>query len=230
VKPEEIAPLLGRTELFGRLSDKARLELAAHMIERLIPRGDVIFHKGDFGDCLYVVAKGLVKVFMTSPEGIEMVLATLKPPTTFGELALIDEGPRSASARAIEPTILIALRRVAFLEILKAEPAVVDALHRALGALLRRVLEQASDLIFLDLPGRVAKLLMALAEDLGQHTEEGILLDMQLSQSTLAGMVGGSRPSINQILRDFDARGYVALQGRHVLIRRPDELRRRASM
>ena len=230
MKPEEIASLLAETELFRQLSDGARLEVARRTIKRSFPSGDVIFHEGDPGDSLLIVATGLVKVFVTSPEGAEMVLATLDRPDTFGELAVIDGGPRSASVRAIEPTILIALRRTAFMEMLASEPGLAEALYRSLGALLRRVLQQASDLVFLDLPGRVAKLLLKLADDSGEPTDRGTLLELNISQSTLAEMVGGSRPTVNQILHAFSARGYVELRGRKILICNPEALRRRAAI
>lgn len=229
VKAEEMTALLGETAVFGGLPEATRVEITRCMGSRTFPRGDIIFHQGDAGESLCVVASGLVKIFMVSPDGGEMVLATLKRPQSFGELAVIDGGPRSASARAVEPTVLITLRRPELMHLIRTEPGVAEALHRSIGALLRRMLEQASDLIFLDLPGRVAKLLLRLADDTGEATDEGTLLDLSVSQGTLAGMVGGSRPSVNQILRQFAARDYVELRGRKILIRDRQQLERRAT-
>jgi CRP/FNR family cyclic AMP-dependent transcriptional regulator len=108
-------------------------------------------------------------------------------------------------------------------------PRVAEALLRSLGKLVRRLTEQASDLVFLDLHGRVAKLLLALAEERGESHEGGVVLDLHMTQSDLAGMVGGSRQSVNQILHAFERRGYVELHGREVVIRLPEVLRRRAT-
>jgi CRP/FNR family transcriptional regulator/CRP/FNR family cyclic AMP-dependent transcriptional regulator len=178
---------------------------------------------------LYVVAEGLVKISLESERGDEMILATLRPPELFGELAVIDEGPRTASARALEATILLAVTRPVFDRMLRENPALMHALHRSLGWLLRRSLQQASDLIFMDLPGRVAKLLLALAADVGRDSEQGTLLDLTVTQSTLAGLVGGSRPSVNQILQAFQAQGYLELEGRRIIIKRPEMLQHRST-
>jgi CRP/FNR family transcriptional regulator, cyclic AMP receptor protein len=228
MRTDQAVELLSRAQLFGRV-DQAHLQrIAEKTITRSYQKRDVIFHQGDQGEALFVIAQGLVSVYVLSEEGDEMVLAHLRPPDTFGELAVIDGGPRSASARAMEPTTLLAFTRASFMEMIRESPAIADALHTSLGALLRRVLQQASDLVFLDLAGRVAKLLVSLAEERGEESAGGILLDLRLSQSHLAGMVGGSRPSVNQILRTFQDRGYVEMEGRKILVKRPDLLRRRA--
>jgi CRP-like cAMP-binding protein len=226
---ERITALLGRARIFSAL-DRAALErLAPQVIPRSHRKGDLIFSQGDPGMALYVVAEGLIKISLESERGDEMILATLRPPELFGELAVIDEGPRTASARALEPTILLAVTRPVFDRMLRENPALMHALHRSLGWLLRRSLQQASDLIFMDLPGRVAKLLLALAADVGRDSEQGTLLDLTVTQSTLAGLVGGSRPSVNQILQAFQAQGYLELDGRKIIIKRPEMLQRRST-
>jgi CRP/FNR family transcriptional regulator, cyclic AMP receptor protein len=222
--------MLARTRLFGDLDDGTRFELAGRAVERSFQKGEFICHEGDIGDSLFVVMEGLVKVFVTSTLGDEMVLVTLLPPEVFGELSLVDGGPRSASAEAMEPTRLLVLSRPTFLVMLKEHPGLAEALLKSLGDLVRRLTEQASDLVFLDLYGRVAKLLVGLAEERGAKTEDGVVLDLPLTQTDLAGMVGGSRQSVNQILRAFDRRGYVELRGRTVVIKQPDLLRRRAGL
>ena len=226
---ERITALLGRARIFSAL-DRAALErLAPQVIPRSHRKGDLIFSQGDPGMALYVVAEGLIKISLESERGDEMILATLRPPELFGELAVIDEGPWTASARALEPTILLAVTRPVFDRMLRENPALMHALHRSLGWLLRRSLQQASDLIFMDLPGRVAKLLLALAADVGRDSEQGTLLDLTVIQSTLAGLVGGSRPSVNQILQAFQAQGYLELDGRKIIIKRPEMLQRRST-
>jgi CRP/FNR family transcriptional regulator, cyclic AMP receptor protein len=229
MRTEQIVRLLGETQLFGSLDEGVRASIAERMLTRRFSKGDFVFHEGDPGESLYVVAEGVISVFVTSEDGEEMVLAHLHSCDMFGELAVIDGGPRSASAKAVEPTTLVALTQPAFVHALQQTPQLIEALHRSLGRLLRRVLVQASDLVFLDLPGRVAKLLVGLAEERGIRTDDDIVVDLQLSQETLARMVGGSRPTVNQILKDFEHRGYVALEGRKLKIKEESALKRRAA-
>jgi CRP/FNR family transcriptional regulator, cyclic AMP receptor protein len=227
---ERTAQLLGRTQIFAGLDDEQLLSLAQASIRRSYLRGESIFHQGDPGEALFAIADGLVKIVLLSEDGNEMVLATLASADTFGELALIDGGPRSASARAIEATTVFALPRDSFLHAVRDNPRLLESLHQSLGTLLRSLLAQASDLVFMDLAGRVAKLLVALADKEGKPEDGGIKLDLHLSQSGLAGMVGGSRPSVNQILKSFEARGYLEVKGRHIFIKHPESLRRRAGI
>lgn len=230
MKAEQAAELLGKADLFADLDRAALLSLGERALERRYKRGQIIFHEGDLGDTLYVVAEGTVKVFVTSEDGDEMVLATLRPPDTLGELAVIDGGRRSASAETLEPSTLLALTRPTLLELLDGSRAITDALLRSIGKMVRRLTEQASDLVFLDLHGRVAKLLLGFADGRGRAEDDGIVLDLAMTQTDLAAMVGGSRQSVNQILRRFEKRGYVELRGRTIVIKEPGLLRGRAGL
>jgi CRP/FNR family cyclic AMP-dependent transcriptional regulator len=230
VRAEHAATLLAKTDLFENLDDAARRALAEVSVDRSYKKGHLIFHQGDLGEALFVVVEGHVKVFVTSEDGDEMVLVTLGPSDVFGELAIVDGGPRSASAEALEPTKVIALTRTVLLDLLRRHPQSTDALLRSLGSLVRRLTEQASDLVFLDLYGRVAKLLLGFAERSAPHDNGEVALDLHVTQTDLAAMVGGSRQSVNQILHAFERRGYLELKGRKIVLRRPDELRRRAGL
>jgi CRP-like cAMP-binding protein len=229
VRVEQAVSLLGSTQLFSALPESALAELAPRAIERSYRKGQLVFYQGDPGESLFVVVQGSVKVFVTSEEGDEMVLVTLRPAETFGELAVIDGGPRSASAETLEPTNLLAITRGSVLTLIRDHPALADALLSSLGGLVRRLTEQAADLVFLDLHGRVAKLLLGLAETRGEPYGDYTLLDLQMTQGDLAAMVGGSRQSVNQILHAFERRGYLELDGRKVVLKRLEPLRRRAT-
>jgi CRP/FNR family cyclic AMP-dependent transcriptional regulator len=228
VMRSDIAALLAGTELFADVGDEAHESLARAAIVRRFGKGEIIFHQGDVGDAMYVVAAGAVKIFVTSEDGDEMLLITLGPGDVFGELALLDGGPRSASTEALEPTELVAITRRTVLALLPRHPRLGDSLFRALGAVVRRLTEQASDLVFLDLHGRVAKLIVSFA-DRGRPAHGGIVLEPNLTQADLAAMVGGSRQSVNQILRSFERRGDLELRGRQMIVRDLEALRRRAS-
>ena len=187
----------------------------------------MLFHQGDPADSLYVLVDGAVAVVVTSENGDRMVLTTLAPPDVLGEIALLDGGARSASAEAVDETATLVLSRAAFLQLLRDHPPFAEQLLRSLGGLVRRLSEQASDFVFLDLPGRVAKAVLRLAEDAGL---DGAPVEVTVTQQRLAEMVGGSRQSVNQILHAFASRGILELHGRRVLICRADLLRRRAGL
>jgi CRP/FNR family transcriptional regulator, cyclic AMP receptor protein len=222
------AALLQNTPLFETMTSDALERLARKAARRSYARGDVIFREDDPGVALCVVVAGLVKVYLTSPDGDELVLVTLGPSAVFGELPMVDGGLRSASAAAVEATTLLTLNRTALLESLRESPEFVDRLLRSLGSTVRRLTDQAADLVFLDLHGRVAKLLLGLAEEQGISESGGWVLDLHLTQTDLANMVGGSRQSVNQVLRSFQRVGYLELDGRRIVIRKPELLQRRA--
>jgi CRP/FNR family transcriptional regulator, cyclic AMP receptor protein len=230
MRTEAAVALLRRTRLFAELREDTLRALADRSVERSYPRHGRLFYQGDPGSGLYVLASGLVKVVVTSEDGEEMVLVTLGPGDAFGELSIVDGGPRSASAEALEPTVALVITREVLLDLAARDSGLTEALLRTLGALLRRLTEQASDLVFLDLPGRMAKLLAVLAAERGSETPEGIELDANLTQTDLAGMVGASRQSVNQILQGFARRGYLQVRGRRIVIHRLDLLRRRAGL
>lgn len=231
MKIERTAALLGQTELFSEVAEDALRKVADKALVRTYKKGQLVFSEADAGDALFVVVEGLLKVFLTSEEGEELVLVTLRPPDVFGELALLDGGPRSASVEALEGSTLIALRRTDFLEVIREDPVMTETLLRSLGRLVRRLTQQASDLIFLDLHGRVAKLLLRFAgEAVGAANDGPVVLDLNLTQTDIASMVGGSRQSVNKVLRAFERKGYVELQGRKILVQRPDLLRARAGL
>ncbi len=218
----DAAKLLAETELFAGIDPAAAAELAQRTVRRTFRRGQPLFHQGDPGDALYVLVDGCVAVVMTSEAGVRMELNTMCPPGVIGEIALLDGGVRSASAEAVEETTTLVLSRAAFLETMREHPPLVDELLRSLGRLVRRLSEQASDFVFLDLPGRVAKVLLRLADD-------SVPAEVAVTQMRLAEMVGGTRQSVNEILHGFAARGMIEIQGRGgILICDDEQLRRRA--
>lgn len=230
MKPEQAAKLLSLTQLFAGLDGRALAAVASEGHERSYKRGAPIFHEGESGDALYVIAAGTVKIFLTSESGDELVFATARSPETLGDVSLFDQGPRSASAEALEPARLLTFARSTVIELARRDQRISESLLRIAGTMLRRLTLQTADLVFLDLEGRVAKLLVAAAETRGREADGSLLLDLGLTQSELASMVGGSRQSVNQILHALSARGFLELDGKTVTIRDPLALRRRAGM
>jgi CRP/FNR family cyclic AMP-dependent transcriptional regulator len=228
MRSERAAALIANSPLFAELPEEILVSLAEGATERRYGKGEHVFHQGDPGDSLFVLVEGRVKVVVTSEGGGEMVLVTLRPPDTFGELAVVDGRPRSATAETIEATIALSVARSTLLQVLSRHREVADELLRSLGAIVRRLTDQAGDLVFLDLHGRVAKLLLRLAEDEGRTTEDGISLDLRITQRDLANMVGGSRQSVNQILHVFQGRGYLEIGPRAIVLKEVEGLKRRA--
>jgi CRP-like cAMP-binding protein len=203
------AGLLARTELFGGIDEATQRRIAEHVVERVVERGRCVFTQDQPGDRMYVLAEGAVKLFVSSRDGGVVELVRHRPPATFGEVALLDGGPRSASAEATERSLLLVVTRAELLALLRSEEQVAEALLRTLGTIVRRTTHQVSDLVFLDLQGRVARQLLVLAGG-----GNGAARTRQVTQAELASMVSGARQTVNQALRSLEARGYIRADGR----------------
>ncbi|HEY5881636.1 MAG TPA: Crp/Fnr family transcriptional regulator [Nakamurella sp.] len=223
---EAVAGVLRSTLLFGALDDDSLLSLAAVCRQRAYGKGQYLWYQGDPGTVLVIICSGLVKVMLASGHGDEVVLAMLGEHEAVGELSVLDGLPRSASIVAVQPTKVLLLDRSSVLEILGRRPEVLAAVLRALGHLVRRMTEQTGDLVFLDLGGRLAKLLLRLG---GPPDEAGpVMLDAGLSQSDLAAMIGATRPAVNRALHTFVTRGLITIDGPVIALRDLPGLRRRA--
>ncbi len=214
--------------LFSALDDADVPALRATMTSTRIGRGETLFREGVQGDRLYVIVSGKVKLGRSSVDGRENLVAILGPGEMFGELSLFDPGPRNATATAIAETELIGLGHEAFTEFLKDHPAVAKALLAALARRLRRTNDSLADLVFTDVPGRVAKALLDLSQRFGRPSEEGVLVVHDLTQEELAQLVGASRETVNKALADFASRGWLRLEARAVLLLDVDRLVRRS--
>ena len=210
---------LGRCPLFSGLGPEPLQAIAQTLRRRRFRRGEVLFHEGDPGDSLFIVASGAVKVVVPSEEGDEAILATLRRGDFLGELALLDGAPRSASAIALEATETMALPRDRFKALVASEPVIRDALLSSLAGELRRLTAHVAELHFLDLTGRLAARLARLAEEHGTREADGsIRLDAPLTQSDLAAMIGATRQSVNKLLGEFVEEGLLRLDRDAILI------------
>lgn len=226
----DLVQLLSQTSLLRGLEPDVIQAIASEGHERSFRRGETIFLEGETSDAFYVIADGTVKVFVHSSSGDQMVFATLRSPESLGDVALFDGGPRSASAEAIEAT-RVAVFPLSTVETLVREDArVARALLGAAGVMLRRLSSQTADFVFLDLEGRVAKVLALSAARRHADRDDAVRLDLGLTQTELGAMVGGSRQSVNQSLHALAHRGFISLDGRSVVVRDLDALRRRAGL
>ena len=219
---------LMQAPLFSALDAEAAAALRASMAEMRVQRGGIIFAEGEAGERMYVVLDGKVKLGQTSPDGRESLLAVLGPGEVFGELSLFDPGPRTATATAVTDTVVVGLGHADLRPWLTGRPEVAESLLPALAQRLRRTNEALADLVFSDVPGRVAKQLLDLADKFGQPGPDGVLVHHDLTQEELAQLVGASRETVNKALADFTQRGWVEVDQRQVLLIDMERLARRA--
>jgi CRP-like cAMP-binding protein len=225
---EEHVGTLGSSPLFAALDAEAQSMLRQRMDEVRLARGETLFSEGEPGDRLYVVTQGKLKLGRTATDGRENLLAVLGPGEMFGELSLFDPGPRTATATAVTAATLLGLGHDDLQPLLTQRPEVAGRLLAALARRLRRTNEAMADLVFSDVPGRVAKALLDLAKRFGVETEDGLRVTHDLTQEELAQLVGASRETVNKALADFAARGFLRLEGRAVVILDIERLTRRA--
>jgi CRP-like cAMP-binding protein len=217
-----------RAPLFAALETDAAAALEASMVEVDLPRGQVLFSEGDRGDRLYIVRRGKIKLGRTSADGRENLLAVLGPGEMFGELSLFDPGARTATATAVTDSRLAGLGHADLKPWLTRRPEVAPPLLQALAQRLRRTNENLADLVFSDVPGRVAKALLDLARRFGVQGDDGVHVTHDLTQEELAQLVGASRETVNKALAEFQARGWIRHEARAVVLLDVDRLARRA--
>jgi len=223
----EHAVTIEKVPFFSGLDTESLAELSAAARRRTFRAGEIVFHRDDPGQVLYVIRAGKVKIYITSQDGQEVSLAVFGPGDYFGELALLDGQPRSASAVAIEAVEAFALQRTDFLNAVMRHPRIAIQVMNVLSQRLRQTDAMIEDLLFLDVHGRVAKKLLDLAELHGVSTPDGILIDMRLTQSDLAALVGASRESVNKVMGYFVAKRFLSTEKRKITILRLADLRRR---
>ena len=220
--------VLGSVPLFAALDADSAATLEKMLTTRNVGRGHVVFSEGDDGDRLFIVLEGKVKITRASADGRENLIAVLGAAEMFGELSLFDPGPRTASVSAITDSTLASLDHDDLRPLLLERPGVAVELLQPLAQRLRRTNEAMADLVFTDVPGRVAKALLDLADKFGVVEADGIRVRHDLTQEELAQLVGASRETVNKALSEFAHRGWLRIEGRSVLLLDPERLTRRA--
>ena len=220
--------IVRKAPIFLGLDSAAADALRSSMSLVKLRKGQSLFKEGDDGDNLYVVSNGKVKLGTKSPDGRENLLMILGPGDMFGELSLFDLGPRASTATAVTDTRLLALKNDDLQQLLRNRPEVAFHLLKSLAQRLRRTASIVEDLVFSDVPGRVAKALLQLAHRFGSQNVEGIHVNHDLTQEELAQLVGASRETVNKALADFAGRNWLRLEARAVTILDEERLAKRA--
>ena len=220
--------VLARAGLFQGVEAEAAESLASSLQYADYSRGEIVFSEGEQGDTLFILMSGKVKIGRRAADGRENMLSVMGPSDMFGELSLFDPGPRTATATVLTEGRLAHLSHAALRPWLSDRPEIAEQLLRVLARRLRRTNDALADLIFTDVPGRVAKALLGLSERFGSQEADGLRVRHDLTQEELAQLVGASRETVNKALADFASRGWLRVDSRAVTILDADRLARRA--
>lgn len=206
--------MLGKVALFSELSRDQLDFLTARSSARTYPKGAIIVNEGDEASSLFVIQAGTVKTYLSDDSGKEVVLSTQGPGEYFGDLALFDDAPRSASVMAIEPCKVLVISKSVLREALVERPEIALLLMKGLASRVRALTESVRTFALLDVFGRLVRTLYQLASD----KEEGLLIDQKLTQQELANRIGASREMVSRIMNDLVEGGYIRIEGKRILI------------
>lgn len=210
----------------SELSTKEREALQKQSVGREYRRGEVIFTPVPHPRAVYLLERGLVRIYRISQSGAETTFGYVRPGEIFGEVAAFSLKPRESFAEASRNSFVWRLQRAAIRAILAAHPGIVLAVTTQVGARLKRIEKRVEHLVFRPVPSRVAEILLELAEDFGRREPHGILIDLAFSQEELATLIGASRQSVNASLRAFERAGLIRRDGRRFVLLEVDMLRK----
>ncbi len=221
----QTADFLATVPLFSGLQRDEIQKFADLTRERSYPKGSVILFQDDPGDSLFVLRGGRVKVVLIGEDGREVILGVLEPGAHFGELALIDDQPRSAHVIAMEDAQLLVLRREDFRRRVEANASVAWALLTELSRRLRRADVKIGGLVLLDVPGRIARLLLDLSAESGTNA-----IEKPLTHQTIAQMIGASRETVSRAMKEFQDAGLITVERRRIAVGDREALEKRSQV
>jgi CRP/FNR family cyclic AMP-dependent transcriptional regulator len=219
--------ILAEVALFHGLSQDERTELYGRLRRRRYRKGEMIFLRGDLGRDLYVIESGAVRICLTTEDGKEITLALLGQGEFFGELALLDGEPRSSDAVSMEASQFLLLERSDFLQFVEEHPRVA---HRVMAVLSRRLRDNnqlVQDAAFFDIAARLARVILRLADSVGQSDQGGVTIARRLTQNELAGMIGTTRESVNKWLGEYERQGLIERRNGLIRVLKPEALQKR---
>ncbi len=227
--PSQKRELLGNVPLFAGLAS-AEIDAIVPVSRTVsLKKREQLFHKGDDGTQVYVVISGKLKALTTSRDGDDVVFSIMGPGEVFGEVALLGGTKRTATISAIDACELLCIDRRDFMAFLKVHPDVAIKLLTVLAQRMKSVSEFVEDSLFLNLPLRLAKKLLGLATIYGQKTENGIRVDLKLSQEEWGDLVGATRESINKQFRAWSEQGLISVDRGYFVLHRTADLEKLAS-
>lgn len=210
--------LLRHVPLFSGLEDEDLESLIAVATKRKYPKESVIFFEHDVGDSLFVIMAGRVRVTILSDDGREIILSVLSSGDFFGEMSLLDNEPRSATAIAVQDTELVVLRRNDFLSIVQKRPRLLLNLLSVLSSRLRKANHQIGSLALLDVYGRVARVLLDMAREHGVRQKDGRISFRRPTHQEIANMIGATRETVSRTISDLHRQGFIEISGKNVIV------------
>jgi CRP-like cAMP-binding protein len=218
---------LHKFDWLSELSAAETDELRRQSVQSEYRSGEMIFTPAPHPQSVYLLERGLVRIYRVSPSGAETTFGYVRPGEIFGELAAFTSRPRESYARAARTSLVWRLPREAIHEVLAAHPGIVVAVTKQVGSRLKRIESRVEHLVFRSVPSRVAGILLELAEDFGRRETHGLVIELAISQEELASLVGASRQAVNASLRELEREGAIRRDGRSLVLLDIDALRRR---
>lgn len=209
---------LKKFNLLKVLTPEEMEKMSQKVIESLVRKKQPIFLEGDSGESLYFLKRGRVKVTKTDESGKEFTLIMLEQGEIFGELGLFDSAPRETSAIALEDSLICTMQRRDFEELLKNKPALSLRLNKLIGFRLREIENRIEELLFRDVPSRLARLILRLLERHKQETKHGLRIGIKLTQQELANLIGATREMTSSVLNQFKKEGMINFESKYIYI------------
>jgi len=213
--------VLRTVPIFSELSDEDITSLARLASRKRYPKDTVVFFENEEGDFFFTILEGRIKLTILGDDGREVILSVLGPGDFFGEMALLDNEPRSATAIAVEESELLSLHRSDFQSVLNDNKSITSALIRVLSARLRRANHQISTLALLDVYGRVARVIVDTARDEGKRLKDGRIAFRRATHQEIANRIGTTRETVTRMLKDLERQGLIHIDGKEVVVQ-PD--------
>lgn len=216
---DRVRELLASVELFGEMQDEELDDLTALAQIKKLTKDTTVFHAGDPADAVFVVASGRVKVVITSSDGKEFILTVLGAGQVFGEMALLESAPRSASVVTLSGVELLVISRSDFQRLLESNPRISLRLMAILSRRLRRANTKMESLAYMDVAGRLARYLLDLARDHGQRLGNGWVVVRRPTHSDIAHSIGTSRETVSRLINEFEEGFGLVNKGKFTYIR-----------
>ncbi|MBD3288927.1 cyclic nucleotide-binding domain-containing protein [candidate division KSB1 bacterium] len=217
---------LKKFNLFENISHDELENISDKVSDNEVKKRDIVYLEGDTGENLYFLKKGRVKISRVNEAGKEITLTMLEPGEIFGELGLFDDQPRQTTATALEDSLICMMRRADFEQLMSNKPELGFKLSKLMGLRLRHFENRIDDLIFRDVPSRLARLLLRLSEQHPIETENGLKINIKLSQQELANLIGATREMTSSVLNNFRKDGIISLESKHIYIQDNKALRK----
>lgn len=213
--------LLRSVPIFSELSDQDIASLARLTNRRKCAKDSVVFFENEEGDFFFTILEGRIKVTILGDDGREVILSLLGPGDFFGEMALLDQEPRSATAIAVEDTELLSLHRTDFQSVLADNRSITTGLIKVLTGRLRRANHQISTLALLDVYGRVARVIVDMAREEGRRLKDGRIAFRRATHQEIANRIGTTRETVTRMLKDLERQGLIHVEGKELVVQ-PD--------